>query len=164
MTWRTVADLLGSFSFNTTYLSSTWSEQDQTHTILLDNGEQYTKTIDILISANGPLSKPLIPDLPGITDFEGVSFHNLRWDASVDFKDKKVAVIGSGSSAVQFIVSMSTRWGDHQELMRSHLTPLQPGLAEVPGIQITQFIRSGGFYFPKGELAGAITSYVLLMC
>jgi cation diffusion facilitator CzcD-associated flavoprotein CzcO len=102
-------DLQNNFLFDTTYVSSTWSHQDQTHTLTLQHTvtkEQRHQTVDILISANGPLCRPTIPNIPGLEAFKGVHFHNLRWDSSVEFENKRVAVIGIGSSAIQFIVSL----------------------------------------------------------
>jgi cation diffusion facilitator CzcD-associated flavoprotein CzcO len=83
---------------------------------------------NVLISANGPLSAPKLPDIPGRGRFTGHSFHNLHWrKQSGDLRHKRIAVIGNGSSAVQFI----------------------PGLAALEGVEIKQYIRSGGYYFPK---------------
>jgi len=53
----------------------------------------------------GPLSTPQIPKIRGLDQFEGAYFHNLRWDPTVDFKNKRVAVVGNGSSGIQLIVS-----------------------------------------------------------
>jgi cation diffusion facilitator CzcD-associated flavoprotein CzcO len=51
----------------------------------------------------GRLSGPNIPALPGIDRFEGAAFHTSQWDASVDLRDKTVAVIGTGASAIQIV-------------------------------------------------------------
>jgi cation diffusion facilitator CzcD-associated flavoprotein CzcO len=56
-----------------------------------------------IITATGPLNKPLIPDLPGLPDFAGHSFHSSEWRHDVDLAGKRVAVIGTGASAVQFV-------------------------------------------------------------
>jgi cation diffusion facilitator CzcD-associated flavoprotein CzcO len=53
--------------------------------------------------ATGPLSKPTVPYIPGLEDFAGVTFHSAEWDPSCDLHDQRVAVIGTGASAVQFI-------------------------------------------------------------
>jgi cation diffusion facilitator CzcD-associated flavoprotein CzcO len=100
------------FMFNTEYKSSRWSDALQTHTLTLWNSltkEETNLEAEILISANGPLSTPQIPELPGLQSFKGIKFHNLRWDKTVDFSNKRVAVIGNGSSAVQLIVSTILR-------------------------------------------------------
>lgn len=56
-----------------------------------------------VILATGPLNKPAIPDLPGLADFGGPSFHSSQWRHDIDLKGKRVAVVGTGASAVQFV-------------------------------------------------------------
>lgn len=56
-----------------------------------------------VVMAVGGLSRPAIPALPGIESFGGPAFHSARWDHSVDLRDKHVAVIGTGASAIQFV-------------------------------------------------------------
>ncbi len=58
---------------------------------------------DVLISGAGQLNRPFVPDLPGLSDFEGKSFHSARWDKSYDMTGKNVVCIGNGASAIQFI-------------------------------------------------------------
>jgi cation diffusion facilitator CzcD-associated flavoprotein CzcO len=58
---------------------------------------------EVLISANGALAEPFIPDLPGLDRFRGTAFHSARWDHAHDLRGRRVAVIGTGSSAVQFV-------------------------------------------------------------
>lgn len=57
----------------------------------------------ILISATGPWHEPLIPRLPGLDSFAGPAFHSSRWDHELDLAGRRVAVIGTGASAVQFV-------------------------------------------------------------
>lgn len=61
---------------------------------------------DLLFSATGILHKPAYPDIKGLKDFGGISMHSARWDSSVDFKNKRIGVIGTGSSATQLIPEM----------------------------------------------------------
>lgn len=56
-----------------------------------------------LIAAPGALSAPTIPDVPGLADFTGAVFHTAAWDHSIDLAGRKVAVVGSGASAVQVV-------------------------------------------------------------
>jgi cation diffusion facilitator CzcD-associated flavoprotein CzcO len=58
---------------------------------------------DVLIAAVGQLSRPVMPDLPGAETFSGRSFHSARWDHGCGLAGKRVAVIGTGASAAQFI-------------------------------------------------------------
>jgi cation diffusion facilitator CzcD-associated flavoprotein CzcO len=56
-----------------------------------------------IVAAAGPLVEPKLPDVPGLVDFAGDVFHSARWDHDVDLTGKRVAVIGTGASAIQFI-------------------------------------------------------------
>jgi cation diffusion facilitator CzcD-associated flavoprotein CzcO len=58
---------------------------------------------DVLVSAVGQLSRPTVPDLPGAPAFLGPTFHSARWDHDVDLTGRRVAVIGTGASAIQFV-------------------------------------------------------------
>jgi cation diffusion facilitator CzcD-associated flavoprotein CzcO len=58
---------------------------------------------DIVVSGVGALSEPSIPKLPGMETFEGAMFHSAAWDHDVDLAGKRVAVVGTGASAIQFI-------------------------------------------------------------
>ncbi|RJQ72201.1 NAD(P)/FAD-dependent oxidoreductase [Pseudonocardiaceae bacterium YIM PH 21723] len=64
---------------------------------------QGTFTAAMLVAAPGPLHEPQLPDVPGVDSFAGEAFHSARWDHSVDLTGKRVAVIGTGASAVQFV-------------------------------------------------------------
>jgi cation diffusion facilitator CzcD-associated flavoprotein CzcO len=60
-------------------------------------------TADALIMGNGPLAEPALPDLPGLSGFEGEAFHSARWRHDLDLTGKRIAVIGTGASAIQFV-------------------------------------------------------------
>lgn len=62
-----------------------------------------TLTCQYVIFASGPLHIPHIPHIPGIENFKGKVFHSAQWDHSYDLKGKKVASIGTGGSAIQYI-------------------------------------------------------------
>ncbi|MBL7489675.1 NAD(P)/FAD-dependent oxidoreductase [Frankia sp. AgB1.9] len=70
-------------------------------TIRGPQGLRETRSARVLISAVGLLSRPLIPDLPGLDGFEGPVFHTAEWDHSVDLRGKRVALIGAGASGFQ---------------------------------------------------------------
>ncbi len=67
----------------------------------LDSGE--TVTARFLINASGALTIPKPPDIDGVESFAGVTMHTARWDHSQDLTGKRVAIIGTGASAVQVI-------------------------------------------------------------
>lgn len=56
-----------------------------------------------LVVATGALADPTIPEIPGIDRFAGSVFHSARWDHTVDLRGKRVAVVGTGASAIQFV-------------------------------------------------------------
>jgi cation diffusion facilitator CzcD-associated flavoprotein CzcO len=60
-------------------------------------------TADVLIAAAGPLSEPALPDLPGLASFPGPVFHSSQWDHGFDLAGKRVAVVGTGASAIQIV-------------------------------------------------------------
>ncbi|MGV9675777.1 flavin-containing monooxygenase [Nocardia sp. NPDC003482] len=78
---------------------------------------------DILISAVGQLSRPALPDIPGVETFRGTAFHSAQWDHDADLTGKRVAVIGTGASAVQFVPAIASRV--------AHLTLFQRSAAWV---------------------------------
>jgi cation diffusion facilitator CzcD-associated flavoprotein CzcO len=66
-----------------------------------DDGEKHS--FDVLVTACGQLARPEVPKLEGIEDFDGPVFHSAEWDHDVELRGKRVAVIGTGASAIQFV-------------------------------------------------------------
>ncbi|MCK2243364.1 MULTISPECIES: NAD(P)/FAD-dependent oxidoreductase [unclassified Crossiella] len=64
---------------------------------------QATFAAKVLVSGMGPLCEPQLPDIKGLDTFQGNAFHSARWDHEHDFAGKRVAVIGTGASAIQFV-------------------------------------------------------------
>jgi cation diffusion facilitator CzcD-associated flavoprotein CzcO len=60
-------------------------------------------TARVVIGGQGGLSEPRVPDIPGRDSFAGPSFHSAQWDHSVDLRGKRVAVLGTGASAIQIV-------------------------------------------------------------
>ncbi|MEU5888578.1 NAD(P)/FAD-dependent oxidoreductase [Streptomyces sp. NPDC047461] len=58
---------------------------------------------DLVVSATGPLSDPKTPDIPGLDSFPGKVFHSARWDHDYDLRGKRVAMVGTGASAIQIV-------------------------------------------------------------
>ncbi|KAJ9623816.1 hypothetical protein H2204_011002 [Knufia peltigerae] len=69
-------------------------------------GNSFTDEAEIFINAGGFLNKWRWPDIPGLEDFSGFRAHSACWDDSLDFTDKRVAVIGSGSSGIQIVPTL----------------------------------------------------------
>ncbi|MFE4538842.1 flavin-containing monooxygenase [Streptomyces scopuliridis] len=70
-----------------------------------------TLTADVVVSATGPLSDPKIPEIPGLAGFPGKVFHSARWDHGYDLRGKRVAVIGTGASAIQIVPAIQPEVG-----------------------------------------------------
>lgn len=66
-------------------------------------------TAKVLISAIGGLVEPSLPDIEGIEGFEGEIFHSARWNHDVELEGKRVAVVGTGASAVQIVPEIAKR-------------------------------------------------------
>ncbi|MFX0575683.1 flavin-containing monooxygenase [Nocardia nepalensis] len=64
-------------------------------------------TADTVVSAVGALCEPALPDIKGINGFEGEIFHSARWNHDADLKGKRVAIIGTGASAIQIVPSIA---------------------------------------------------------
>jgi cation diffusion facilitator CzcD-associated flavoprotein CzcO len=77
-----------------------WDDEAQLWRCRTTRGEVTART---LVTGVGGLSEPRLPDLEGLGSFEGALFHSARWDHSVDLAGKRVAVIGTGASAVQIV-------------------------------------------------------------
>lgn len=63
----------------------------------------------VLVSGMGGLSRPSIPDIPGLENFTGKRFHSQQWDHRYSLQGKRVAVIGTGASAIQFVPKIAPR-------------------------------------------------------
>ncbi|WP_406000327.1 flavin-containing monooxygenase [Streptomyces sp. NBC_00829] len=68
-----------------------------------------TFTADVVVSATGPLSDPKIPGIPGLADFPGKVFHSARWNHDYDLSGKRVAMIGTGASAIQIVPAIQPK-------------------------------------------------------
>ena len=66
-----------------------------------EGGESETLDAFAVISAVGALNNPHLPDIPGMNDFAGPSFHSARWDSSVEIRGTRFALIGAGASGFQ---------------------------------------------------------------
>jgi cation diffusion facilitator CzcD-associated flavoprotein CzcO len=86
--------------------SMSWDETTQRWEIETSQGPFIA---EVAISAVGALADPKIPELPGLARFEGTVFHSARWNHEHDLTDRKVAVIGTGASAIQFVPAIQPK-------------------------------------------------------
>jgi len=87
-------------------LSSVWDSNEQVWKLETTAGTYYSRFV---IMACGPMHKPVTPNIEGIDTFTGETFHSARWNHDYDLTDKKVAVIGTGASAIQFVPAIQPK-------------------------------------------------------
>ena len=97
--------LLDRIVFGAEVTEARFGESTQRWEVRTADGE--IRTADVLISAVGQLSRPRMPDIAGIETFTGPSFHSAQWDHDVELTGKRVAVIGTGASAIQFVPAIA---------------------------------------------------------
>jgi cation diffusion facilitator CzcD-associated flavoprotein CzcO len=90
---------------NTRITEATFDEGTHVWRLQTEGGEVITARF--VIGASGALSQPKLPELDGLDEFGGVMMHTARWDHSQDLSGKRVAVVGTGASAIQIIPSIA---------------------------------------------------------
>ncbi|WP_153504975.1 flavin-containing monooxygenase [Cumulibacter manganitolerans] len=106
--------------FQTRVREMRWSEADQRWSVTTDRGDAIGARF--VVNAVGPASRPKLPGIDGIHDFAGHSFHTSRWDygytggdasgGMTNLRDKKVAIIGTGATAIQ-CVPRTAEYAEH---------------------------------------------------
>jgi cation diffusion facilitator CzcD-associated flavoprotein CzcO len=82
-----------------------WDDDEHVWRLEVEGGEPIVARH--VVGATGVLTKPKPPDIPGLSDFAGETMHTARWDDAIDLRGKRVALIGTGASAVQVIPSIA---------------------------------------------------------
>jgi cation diffusion facilitator CzcD-associated flavoprotein CzcO len=108
--------------------SAEYDETTATWRVATSSGDTFEA--DVLVPAVGQLSRPALPNIPGLDDFAGPSFHSAQWRHDVDLTGKRVAVLGTGASAIQFV----------------------PRIRQTAG-HVTVFQRSAPYVVPKLDRA-----------
>ncbi|OBH87982.1 4-hydroxyacetophenone monooxygenase [Mycobacterium scrofulaceum] len=108
--------------------SAAYDDGTATWRVETSSGEVFEA--DVLVPAVGQLSRPALPNIPGLDTFAGPSFHSAQWRHDVDLTGKRVAVLGTGASAIQFV----------------------PRIRQTAG-QVTVFQRSAPYIVPKPDRA-----------
>jgi hypothetical protein len=93
-------DLYRSIRLGTTVTAADWDDEAGRWNLETSAGPVSAR---LLIAGVGTLAEPRIPDLEGLDAFEGAVFHSARWDHDHDLSGERVAAIGTGASAIQFV-------------------------------------------------------------
>ncbi len=118
--------LLPHLQLNAEVVAAAFDDTKSLWRVTLASGQVHEA--QVLVTATGQLNRPLMPQLPGLASFKGPQFHSARWDHSVPLAGQRVAVIGTGASAIQFVPRVA------------------PEAAAV-----TLFQRSPPYVIPKGD-------------
>ena len=86
--------------FNNELEQAVWDDEQHLWQLDTTQGRYLARTV---VFATGPITEPQTPPIPGLETFNGEMFHSARWDHDCDLKGKRVAVIGTGASAIQFV-------------------------------------------------------------
>jgi 4-hydroxyacetophenone monooxygenase len=107
--------------FETEVLEARWDDEAQRWLVATrgPDGARAEDAYDLVVSAVGQLNRPKYPDIEGVGSFEGPAFHSARWDHSIDLAGKRVAVIGTGASAVQFVPEIAPVVGELRVFQRT---------------------------------------------
>ena len=107
-------DLRRHIRFGTTVEEMDWDQTRQVWSVRLTLPDGGSETVEAkaVITAVGQLNRPRFPDIKGRESFRGVSFHSAQWRHDVDLTGKRVAVIGTGASAFQFVPEIAPKVGD----------------------------------------------------
>jgi cation diffusion facilitator CzcD-associated flavoprotein CzcO len=124
-------DVRRHIQFNTTVNELRWIEDRQLWRVITQtNSEEKVFHARSIVLGWGPLSNPAYPsDIPGIDKFQGQMCHTAKWDSTINFKNKRVAVIGTGASAIQAI----------------------PGIHKMGVSQLLVFQRTAPWIMPRND-------------
>ena len=112
-----------------------WDDDVRRWQVATTSGDVYTTRA--VVSGSGGLHVPSIPEIPGADTFAGPAFHSAQWDHSCDLSGKRVAVIGTGASAIQFVPQIAKQAGQVYVFQR---TP--PWLDPRPDFEIPPAVRA----------------------
>jgi cation diffusion facilitator CzcD-associated flavoprotein CzcO len=99
--------LLPHLQCSTTVTGAAWDEARATWEV--KTREHGTIRANVVVSGCGGLSRPSIPDIPGLETFEGKTFHSARWDHAYPLEGKTVGVVGTGASAIQIVPEIASK-------------------------------------------------------
>jgi len=149
--------------FNSLVDRAYWDDDENRWHVFTTDGREYVA--QFLISGAGALHIPSLPEIEGRDEFRGPAFHSAQWDHTVDLTGKKVAVIGTGASAIQIVPEIVGQVAELQLYQRTpawvvprtneELPPaLRRALENIPGLRALLRL---GIYWAQEALAFAMT-------
>jgi cation diffusion facilitator CzcD-associated flavoprotein CzcO len=153
--------ILDDVRLNTEIVDARWDAPACTWTLTAADGATFEA--DVLVPACGQLTRPMTPAVAGADRFSGPIFHSAEWDHDVDLTDRRVAVIGTGASAVQFVPPVAEQAAHVDVYQRSapYMLPranapypraVREAIERIPGAQTVR--REGGRLLLEGLIAG----------
>lgn len=143
-------DLVRNVRFGVEVLGASWDEQARHWTVTArgPGGELERHTVPVLVSAVGQLSKPKLPDIKGMDTFGGQVFHSAQWPEGLDLTGKRVAVVGTGASAMQIVPAIVDQAGELTVFQRSPQWVAPSDYYFEPiGAGLHQLMRQVPFYY-----------------
>ena len=120
--------------FETELEKAAWDNQRNVWVLDTNKGQYLSRTV---VFATGPITEAQIPKLEGIETFTGEMFHSAKWKHGYDLTDKRIAVIGTGASAIQFVPQIQPL---AKELFVFQRTA--PWVVPKPDMQLGEFGKS----------------------
>lgn len=124
-------DLRRRIEFNAKVKRAYWDDMDCRWHVFTEAGREYIA--QFLISGAGALHIPSVPDLDGLDGFAGAAFHSAQWNHDVDLTGKRVAVVGTGASAIQLVPEIVGLVGELHLYQRTPAWVLPRTNIEFPG-------------------------------
>ncbi|GAA3238618.1 NAD(P)/FAD-dependent oxidoreductase [Actinocorallia longicatena] len=149
-------DLQRYIRFGTKVDSLDWDDAGEHWNVRLGDGD--TLTPRAVISGMGALHIPSHPTIQGMADFKGTVFHSAEWDHSYDMAGKRVAVIGTGASAIQFVPQIAKKAAKLTLFQRTApwIQPKpdipMPGAFKLPGA--ARFVRNAVYWALEARAVG----------
>lgn len=152
--------VLDKHRFGCDVVSARWNNDDAVWELDTTHGQF---TANIVISAVGALCEPALPDIEGIDKFKGEVFHSARWNHEADLRGKRIAVIGTGASAIQIVPELAKQAAQLDVYQRTapwvlprmdrpYTPPEKFAFKKVPGYQ--RLVRTGIYLTRELEAIG----------
>ncbi|MEB3051507.1 NAD(P)/FAD-dependent oxidoreductase [Mycolicibacter sp. MYC123] len=138
--------------FGSMVTRAVWDDDEFRWHVFTEDGKEYVA--QFVVSGVGGLHIPRLPDIDGIDEFTGAAFHSAQWDHTVDLAGKRVAVIGTGASAIQIVPAIVDRVAELQLYQR---TP--PWVLPVPHNRLPNVVRQAFAVVPGLRYAVRVATY-----